>query len=56
MSASQFEKPESEVFAKIAIEKGVPVDKIIQESQSTNTGDNIVFVKNILKERGLNLL
>ncbi len=52
--ASVFSKPEAEVFADIAILKGVPEDKIIKESRSTNTGENVLFVKELLKEKGLN--
>ena len=48
--ASEFTKPEAEVFAKIAISKGVPKEKIIMEPKSTNTGENVLFVKNLLNE------
>jgi len=50
-----FTKPEAEVFADIAIEMGVPKEKIIVENKSTNTGENILFVKELLKEKSLNL-
>lgn len=45
--------PEAVVFARIATEMGVPEDKIIVESKSTNTGENVRFTYNLLKERGL---
>ncbi len=48
-----FKKSESEIFADIAIAKGVPQDKIILEKESTNTGDNIRFTKIILKNLNL---
>lgn len=48
-----FQKPEAEIFADIAIQLGVPRDKIIIENKSTNTGENVSFTKNILNERGL---
>jgi len=46
-------KREAEVFADIAIEKGVPEKKIIKESQSTNTGENVRFVRQLLDEKNL---
>lgn len=45
-----FSKSEADFFAEIALKKGVPKEKIIIESKSTNTGDNIRFSKVILKE------
>jgi uncharacterized SAM-binding protein YcdF (DUF218 family) len=50
-----FEEPEAERYAKIARERGVPDDKIIIENQSTNTGENIQFMRKVLKEKGLEL-
>jgi uncharacterized SAM-binding protein YcdF (DUF218 family) len=48
-----FKKPEAEIFADIAVSKGVPRDKIIIENKSTNTGENVLFTKELLKQRGL---
>ncbi|EPR65251.1 YdcF family protein [Cyclobacterium qasimii] len=48
-----WEEPEADKFAKIAMEMGVPKSAIIVENQSTNTGENIQFTQNILKERNL---
>jgi len=53
LTASIFKKSEAEIFADIAIAKGVPKDKIIIENKSTNTGENVRFTKEILKQRGL---
>ena len=44
-------KSEAEVFAEVVINKGVPKNKIIIENKSTNTGENVVFTKNLLKKR-----
>ncbi len=44
-----FKKPEAEIFADIAMKKGVPKEKIIIESESTNTGDNIRFTQKLLE-------
>ena len=47
-------KEEAEVFTDIAIANGVPKERIIKESQSTNTGENIIFTRKLLQEKGLN--
>jgi uncharacterized SAM-binding protein YcdF (DUF218 family) len=46
-------EPEADQFAGIAIEMGVPKDRILVENRSTNTGENILFTKQLLAERGL---
>jgi uncharacterized SAM-binding protein YcdF (DUF218 family) len=46
-------KPEAEVFADIAIKKGVPKEKIVIENKSTHTGENIEFTKALLKGKNL---
>ena len=45
--------PEAEIFGKMAIEQGVPADKILLENKSTNTGDNVRFTRALLKEKGI---
>jgi len=52
--ASDFTRPEAEIFGEIIIARGVPKEKIIFETKSTNTGENILFVKKLLKEKGYN--
>jgi uncharacterized SAM-binding protein YcdF (DUF218 family) len=46
-------EPEAERFARIAINEGVPAEKILIENRSSNTGENIRFTKQLLEERGL---
>ena len=46
-------EPEADLFAGIAIEMGVPQDCILVENTSTNTGENILFTKQLLAEKGL---
>ena len=46
-------EPEGKLFARIAVAMGVPEDRIVVESQSTNTGENVLFTKALLAERGL---
>ena len=41
---------EAEKFAKIAIKKGVPKEKIYIENESTNTGENFRFTKRMIEE------
>ena len=45
--------PEADQFAGIAMEMGVPKDRILVENASTNTGENILFTKQLLAEKGL---
>ncbi|CAN8105246.1 unnamed protein product [Discula destructiva] len=47
------EDPEAVVFARIARNMGVPEDRIIVEPRSTNTGENVRFTYELLRERGL---
>lgn len=46
-------EPEADKFAAIAIQKGVPAGAILIENRSTNTGENILFTAQLLKEKGL---
>jgi uncharacterized SAM-binding protein YcdF (DUF218 family) len=46
-------EPEADQFARIALGMGVPKEKILTESSSTNTGENILFTKRLLAERKL---
>ena len=46
-------EPEADRFAAIAIEMGVPEDRILIENQSTNTGENVLFTRRLLEEKGL---
>lgn len=48
-----FTKSEAEVFADIAVGLGVPRERIITETRSTNTGENIQFTHQLLQARGL---
>ena len=45
---------EADKFAAIAIGKGVPAEAILIENNSTNTGENILFTQQLLKEKKLN--
>ena len=43
-------EPEADQFARIARELGVPQQSILIENRSTNTGENILFTKQLLAE------
>jgi uncharacterized SAM-binding protein YcdF (DUF218 family) len=44
---------EADLFARIAIKQGVPQEAILVENRSTNTGENIQLVRQLLQEKGL---
>ena len=46
-------EPEAELFASIARGMGVPGGRILVESRSTNTGENVRFTRRLLAERGV---
>jgi uncharacterized SAM-binding protein YcdF (DUF218 family) len=46
---------EADRFATIALDKGVPREAIFIENKSTNTGENILFTQQLLKDKQLDL-
>ena len=50
-----FKKAEAEMYKEIAIQEGVPEEKIWIENKSTNTGDNFRFSKKIIDEENWNI-
>jgi hypothetical protein len=46
-------EPEAEQFAAVAHAMGVPRERVLIESASTNTGENILFTRKLLASRGL---
>lgn len=54
LTKGMWTEPEADRFAAIAIQKGVPAGAILIENRSTNTGENILFTAQLLKEKGLN--
>jgi uncharacterized SAM-binding protein YcdF (DUF218 family) len=48
-------EPEAERFARLAIAAGVPKDKVIIENRSSNTGENILYTKQLVANMGLEL-
>jgi uncharacterized SAM-binding protein YcdF (DUF218 family) len=48
-----FAEPEANRFAAIAVSLGVPADRIVVENQSTNTGENVQFTRQLLAARAI---
>jgi uncharacterized SAM-binding protein YcdF (DUF218 family) len=46
-------EPEADQFAEIALGMGVPKDKLLIENRSSNTGENILFTRQLLAKRGI---
>jgi uncharacterized SAM-binding protein YcdF (DUF218 family) len=46
-------EPEADQFARIAIRMGVPESAILKENRSTNTGENVLFTRQMLAARGI---
>ena len=48
-----WDEPEAERFARIANSLGVPAERIVIEPNSTNTGENVRFTRQLLAEKGI---
>lgn len=48
-------EPEADVFARIAVDMGVPEQSILTETRSTNTGENVAFTRAMVESHGLAL-
>ena len=48
-----WDEPEAERFARIAIAMNVPRERILIEPNSTNTGENVRFTRQLLAEQGI---
>lgn len=55
LTEGMWTETEADLFARLAVEKGVPQEKVLVENRSTNTGENIHFVRQLLHEKGLDL-
>lgn len=53
LTLGNWNRAEAEVFAEIALKMGVPEDRILIENRSTNTGENILFSRDLLYQRGI---
>ena len=48
-------EPEADLFAAIAVRMGVPAESILIENRSTNTGENVLFTRQLLAERHIDV-
>ena len=55
ITRSIWTEPEADLFARIARDMGVPADHILIENQSTNTGENVSFTRQLLAGRNLEI-
>lgn len=53
ITRGMWSEPEAEQFARVARRMGVPAEKILIENRSTNTGENVIFTKRLLAEKGI---
>jgi uncharacterized SAM-binding protein YcdF (DUF218 family) len=53
LTRTLWDRPEAEIFAQVAAARGVPRERILVESRSTNTGENVVFARRLLADRGM---
>lgn len=50
---TRWTEPEAEVFRKIAVERGAPSARILLETKSTNTGENLRFSRALLEQHNI---
>ncbi len=48
-----FQRTEAEEFRDVITGRGVPAEAVLLEDKATNTGDNVIFTRRLLEERGL---
>ncbi|HXV97184.1 MAG TPA: YdcF family protein [Anaerolineae bacterium] len=53
LTAGIWDEPEADKFARVARQMGVPAEHILIENQSTNTGENVQFTRQLLAEHRL---
>jgi len=55
LTKDMWTETEADLFATIALDKGVPREAIFIENKSTNTGENILFTQRLLQDKKLDL-
>ena len=53
MTQELWTQTEAELFAGIALKRGVPAEAILIENRSTNTGENVLFTRELLQQKNL---
>ena len=51
ITRGMWDEPEADQFAEIAIGMGVPSNSILVENKSTNTGENVLFTRQLLAQK-----
>ena len=51
--ATGWERTEAEMYAEVALGRGVPAESIMLETRATNTSENIRFSRALLEDHGL---
>lgn len=52
-TSSMWSESEAQRFGRIAMEAGVPEEAILLEDRATNTGENLIFSRQLLADRGI---
>jgi uncharacterized SAM-binding protein YcdF (DUF218 family) len=53
ITRGMWSEPEADVFARVARGMGVPAGSILVETESTNTGENVLLTRRLLSQRGI---
>jgi len=53
LTSGLWTRSEAEIFADVAEARGVPRDRMLLETRATNTGENVVFSRELLAKKGL---
>jgi uncharacterized SAM-binding protein YcdF (DUF218 family) len=53
LTSEMWTRSEAEIFADVAVARGVPRERILIEARSTNTAENVDFTRALLVDRGL---
>ena len=53
ITRGMWSEPEADLFARIASGMGVPEGSMLIENASTNTGENVVFTRRMLAQKGI---
>jgi uncharacterized SAM-binding protein YcdF (DUF218 family) len=53
LTDKRWTKPEAEIFADIALRRGIQKERLLIENASTNTAENLQFTKKLLDQKGL---
>jgi len=55
LTRGEWDEPEGRKFARVALRAGLDPQRVLVEESSSNTGENILFSKALLKEKGVHV-